>query len=148
MYLINLLILLFLVQADCKLYPIAVRLPLNGTPPDLGGSLWPRPNFQQFGAERFYIDKKLQLILDPGLNDCEKDILGKLWDHYQSVFYPPKLELRAPASADPILKSVYFQLNSVSPVITSCPENYYPFIQDTQTESCTNFVLLNFNRTN
>ena len=125
-------------QADCKLFPIAVRLPLNGTPPDLGGSLWPRPSFQQFTNERFFIDKNLKLDLDLNLNACERDILKKLWNHYQNIFYPSKLDYQAPESTEPVLKSIYFQLKTTSPsiLLSSCSEKYYPFIQDTQTESC------------
>ncbi|RNA14481.1 beta-hexosaminidase subunit beta-like [Brachionus plicatilis] len=137
MHLINLFVLLYLAQTDCKLYPIAVRLPLNGTPPDLGGSLWPRPNFQRFGPERFFIDKNFKIELDSGLNVCEKDLLEKLWVHYQSVLYPPKLKFQAPASSDLVLKSISFKLITNSPefILSSCAEKYYPFIQDTETES-------------
>lgn len=145
MYLINLIILLYVAHADCKLFPIAVRLPLNGTPPDLGGSLWPRPNFQQFTTETFFIGKNLKLDLDSFLNVCERDILEKLWDHYQNIFYPSKLDYQTPESTEPVLKSIYFQLTSASaPILfsSSCSESYYPFIQDTQTESCNFFNLV------
>ncbi|CAF0912542.1 unnamed protein product [Brachionus calyciflorus] len=132
--------IVFIYNVNCILFPIAVRLPLNGTPPDMGGSLWPKPNFQEFKNEQFYIYKRnFSLVLCPELNNCERDIIEKLWSHYQNVFFTPKLPNESPNNAENILKTVSFRIkpeNKKSKFkLSECEDKYYPFIQDTETES-------------
>lgn len=146
LFLILLFYILFLSNVNCKLFPIAVRLPLNGTPPDMGGSLWPKPNEQEFYSNQFYIDKNsFSYSVGSELNVCEKDIVEKLWSHYQNIFFPPRLAYEAPNKVDIVLKKVLFNLKTKSDYskmkLPECAEKYYPFIQDIDSESCKNIKL-------
>lgn len=126
-------------QSDAKLFPIAVRLPLNGTPPLSGASLWPMPVMLDVQGNHFFIDKSKLSMKQTNLNRCELDIVQKLWSHYQNVIFPPKLPYKPPGSNDPKMNSVIFSLHHQSSDLAQnqdCSKAYYPHIQDNDDESC------------
>jgi hypothetical protein len=133
----------YLNTINCILYPLAVRLPLNGTPPDLGGSVWPKPVELESTLDYMTIDKDaFEIDLKNSLNECEQDIISKLWTRYRNILFPPKLAYQKPAFTDKRLKVLIFELNESNSRkvdirnLDDCPKHYYPFIQDTETEAC------------
>lgn len=131
--------LVLLSQASAKLFPIAVRLPLNGTPPDNGASLWPHPVQLDVQMENYFIDQSQFTMKQINLNRCEIEIVEYLWTHYINVFFPPNIPYRRPDSGDPRMFMVKFSLKQATNSIGSapCSKEYYPYIQDTEAESCT-----------
>lgn len=131
--------------SDAKLFPIAVRLPLNGTPPESGASLWPMPVMLDVEREHFFIDKSKLSMTQTNLNKCELEIVQSLWSHYQNVIFPPKLPYRSPGSNDPQMNSVVFSLHHQSKSLKEneeCSKTYYPYIEDTEEESCRIILIL------
>jgi hypothetical protein len=128
----------FISLTSAKLFPIAVRLPLNGTPPDNGASLWPHPVSLDVRAESFFIDKEKFSMRSVNLNRCEREIIESLWSHYQNVFFPPKISYSRPNSADTKLNTVVFTLSAANSIGNGvvCSNEYYPLFEDTETESC------------
>lgn len=134
---------------NCILYPLAVRLPLNGTPPDLGGSVWPKPVELESTQDYMIVDKDaFEVDMKNSLNECEQDIIGKLWVRYRNILFPPKLAYQKPAFTDKRLKVLIFELNQPSlnkiDNLDDCPKHYYPFIQDTETEACEPFSFIKY----
>ena len=133
-----------LIKTECKLFPLAVRLPLNGTPAELGASLWPKPVSHQFTSSLTVIHKDLfNIKYHLSLNGCEQEILEKLWStKYKHVLFPPKLPYEYPSKSEPQMNLVVFELikkeSNEKRHLKSCSTSYYPFIQDTQAESCWN----------
>jgi hypothetical protein len=138
-----------LIKIECKLFPLAVRLPLNGTPAELGTSLWPKPQSHKYNSSLSVVHKdSFSIKYHTSLNGCEQEILEKLWStKYKHVLFPPKLPYEYPSKNEPQMNLVYFELiknkRNEQRYFKSCSTSYYPFIQDTQTESCWNFILLN-----
>ncbi len=133
---------------ECKLYPIAVRLPLNGTAPNIGGSIWPKPTELTSTSDFMFIDRdSFEISLAQNLDPCEKDIIEKLWLRYKNVLFPPKFSFEKPEKNDLIVKKLVFELEKnknekkfQAKNLNSCPDTHYPFIQDTETESCKHFL--------
>jgi hypothetical protein len=123
---------------ECKLYPIAVRLPLNGTAPNLGGSIWPKPLQMTSYPEVMLIDSDtFQIIFSKNLSQCEKEIIEKLWPRYKNILYPPKFTHQKPSTNENQLKQLVFDLEklSTSKSTQTCSREYYPLIQDTDAET-------------
>lgn len=123
---------------DAKLYPIAVRLPLNGTEPPSGASLWPAPVSLNVQRETFFISKQKLTAKHVNLNRCQLEIVESLWSHYQNVLFPPKLPYREPGSNDAQMNTVTFSLLHSESVSASedCSRAYYPHIESQDEEAC------------
>ena len=125
-------------KVECKLYPIAVRLPLNGSAPDLGGSLWPQPSEISSSLEFMIIDPdSFQIRLSQNLDVCQKDIIEKLWVRYKHILFPPKFAHEKASRSDIQLERLVFDLYDKSSInnVDSCSKTYYPFIQSVETEA-------------
>jgi len=122
----------------CKLFPIAVRLPLNGTAPDLGGSIWPKPLQMTSYADHMFIDwDTFQISYSQHLDKCQREIIENLWLRYKNILRPPKFLYQKPSTQDNQLKRLVFDLEKFSSKAPSesCAKAYYPMIQDTDTEA-------------
>lgn len=131
-------LLLKLSPMACKLFPIAVRLPLNGTAPDLGGSIWPKPSQMTSHTEFMFIDRdSLQINFGKNVGKCEKEIIEKLWSRYKNILYPPKFSHQKPSTSELQLKKLVFNLETPSSKSKSepCSKAFYPMIQDTEAEA-------------
>jgi hypothetical protein len=132
------------------LLPLAVRLPLNGTPPELGGSLWPKPNTHEPNANYMYIHRdEFRLEIGDSLNECEKDIIKKMSAKYRNIFFPPKLAYDYPRVDEPILNSLEFKINRNTKLfkrtaknLADCSKTHYPYITDTEEEACSSLKSL------
>ncbi len=124
---------------ECKLFPIAVRLPLNGTAPDLGGSIWPKPLQMTSYPNVMLIDSDIfQIIFGKNLGQCEREIIEKLWPRYKNILYPPKFTHQKPSANENQLKQLVIDLEKPSTTTKStqtCSKDYYPLIQDTDAEA-------------
>lgn len=138
MFKLFLLSVLYISFIDAKLYPIAVRLPLNGTAPENGASLWPMPVSLNVERDVFFISKQKLSMKHTDLNRCQLDIVEKLWSHYQNIIFPPKLPYQAPSSTDNQMNLVTFRVDVATPVGKNddCSKLYYPNIEDPLEESC------------
>lgn len=124
---------------ESVLHRLAVRLPLNCSPPELGASLWPKPVHQDSDLTYAFINKNLFKIgIDSNLNVCERDIIEKLWKHYENILFPPKLAYDLPDPFDKQINLLKFTLKQKSPeeIVQNCASKYYPLIEDTETEAC------------
>jgi hypothetical protein len=127
-------------QANGKLFPIAVRLPLNGTPPADGASIWPMPTQLNVERDFMFIDRgTFRIRLATNLNQCEKEIIENLWKHYFNVLFPPKLGYEYPSKNDPRLNTLWFNLKTARNVkATDCQKDYYPNFETNEAEACKN----------
>ena len=131
-------------QVTSKLFPIAVRLPLNGTAPQIGGSLWPKPAVMTSTEDVLFLDRDtFGIKLGQSLDACEKDILDKLWLRYKHILFAPNFAHEKPTKNEAQLNSLVFELdkgtlasNQRQKSVESCSKTHYPFIQDTETEAC------------
>lgn len=126
-----------LIQIECKLYPIAVRLPLKGNPPPAGAALWPRPFNQDFTKKHFFLNKnEFKFILSEGkINNCEREILNPILSHYRKVLFPPKIKYQFPSGDDAVLNSLSIEVVCTVPNPSNCA-SYYPIIETTDQEHC------------
>lgn len=133
----------FSIPTNAKLFPIAVRLPLNGTPPLNGASLWPQPVSLDVRTEHYFIDKERFSIKRINLNRCELDIIDKLWAHYTNVLFPPKIPYKRPESNEKQTNTLTFRLLNSNPSSdVDCVKEYYPYFEETESESCRKFEFL------
>jgi len=103
-----------LVQIESKLFPLAVRLPLNGTPAELGASLWPKPVSHQLTSSVSFIHRDFfNIKYHLSLNECEQEILKKLWStNYKHVLFSPKLSYEYPSKSEAQMNLVVLWLLS------------------------------------
>lgn len=138
---IVLIVAMRLQPSEAKLFPIAVRLPLLGTPARDGESLWPMPSYLQTSPESMYINRfLLRKSYDGSLNVCEREIMDKLWSHYQNVLFPPKLSYKFAGSNERKMEYVEFNLKISTPINgqgVDCSIQYYPYFNDNNAEACT-----------
>ena len=131
-----------LLSVEGKLYPLAVRLPLQGEPAAPGESVWPAPNQLTVSSGVYTLNKdKFKVEYEPSLNKCEKEILEKLWQHYESVLFPPKpIEFAKPSSSSVQMNKLSFRLKArgygPANAKADCRTDYYPVIEDLDTEAC------------
>ena len=123
-----------------RLYPLAVRLPLKGEPALPGESIWPAPTKLTVQPGVYTLNKdKLKVEYESSLNNCEKQILEKLWEHYENVIFPPApIEFAKPSSSSTQMNKLAFKLTKKSgqaSVKANC-QDYYPVIEDLETEAC------------
>lgn len=129
---------------DGKLYPLAVRLPLLGEPAFPGESIWPAPSQLTLKPGVYTLDKdKFRVDYQSTLNNCEKEILQKLWEHYANVVFPPEpIAFAKPSSGSEQMNTLSFKLTkigarSASGAKADCKSpDYYPVIEDLELEAC------------
>jgi hypothetical protein len=141
---------------ECILLPLAVRLPLNGTPPSLGGSLWPKPISHDSSLNYVFLHRdQFKFELGNTLDECEKDIIGQMSSKYKNILFPPKLAYDYPNSGDAKLNWLEFKINknknsklfggaSESKNLADCSKTHYPYTTSVDDEACLYFRFLLF----
>ena len=138
MMLISFLFICWASYTHCYLYPIAVRLPLNGTQPSSGSALWPKPLKHTITESYLLLNRdKFQFVLvSSKISKCEKEIIDEITPRYRNIIFPPKIPYGYPSVEHNELNELKIEIDFPEQDQTNCAKSYYPLIEDTDDEKC------------